>query len=82
MPLIDNGANMLACVASLLIERAVLAGRGANRQSADFDFARYACLVTDRQILSMANPPLWSWAVLILAHWLTYGIREAFNLHQ
>ncbi|CAM9317502.1 unnamed protein product [Scytosiphon promiscuus] len=44
-------------------------GRAAN-----FDFARYASLVTDRQILSMANISFSSWLVLLVLQWISYGL--------
>lgn len=54
----------------------------AVRRSADFDFARYACLVTDRIILALANPPLRSWTVLIVLHWVGYLVVVALGLER
>lgn len=47
-----------------------------HSRSADFDFARYAVKVTNRQILSMANFSLSNWLVLILLHWLFCGLGQ------
>ncbi|CAM9348281.1 unnamed protein product, partial [Hapterophycus canaliculatus] len=45
-----------------------------HRRAANFDFARYASLVTDRQILSMANISLSSWLALVVLQWIKYGL--------
>ncbi|CAM9329416.1 unnamed protein product [Ectocarpus sp. 4 AP-2014] len=50
-----------------------------HRQNANFDFARYACLVTDRQILGMANVSLVSWLALLVFRWVSYGLQVGLS---
>ncbi|CAN0550862.1 unnamed protein product, partial [Ectocarpus sp. 12 AP-2014] len=50
-----------------------------HRQNANFDFARYACLVTDRQILGMANVSLISWLALLVFRWVSYGLQVGLS---
>lgn len=45
-------------------------------RAANFDFARYASLVTDRQILGMANISFSSWLALLVLQWITYGLQK------
>ncbi|CAM9906593.1 unnamed protein product [Ascophyllum nodosum] len=45
-------------------------------RSASFDFARYAVLVTDKQILGMANFSFSNWVVLIALHWLYWSLNQ------
>ncbi|CAM9609126.1 unnamed protein product [Ectocarpus fasciculatus] len=50
-----------------------------HRHNANFDFARYACLVTDRQILGMANVSLVSWLALLVFRWVSYGLQVGLS---
>eukprot|EP00752_Nemacystus_decipiens_P005207 g4726.t1 len=50
-----------------------------HNRAANFDFARYATLVTDRQILGMANISHSSWLALLVFRWVWYGFQQAFS---
>ncbi|CAM9808147.1 unnamed protein product [Pylaiella littoralis] len=47
--------------------------------TANFDFARYASLVADRQILNMANISLRSWLALVGLRWIVYGLQKGLS---
>lgn len=49
------------------------------RRAPNFDFAKYACLVTDRQILGMANISLSSWVALLVFRWVWYGLQRVVS---
>lgn len=72
------GASAAAAAAARLPLLPFVLGVPFSR-AANFDFARYACLVTDRQILSMANISLSSWVALLVFRWVWYGLQKAIS---